>query len=343
MFRIHLLKDMMKSIILASVAVAANAAKSIIVEIPHLQPNGAVVGLNTTFHFSSSINSTINSTFAFNGDACDDLKPLTILLNGAPIIAAQYADVAKKMADQGYVVAIPEYSERSGIIDDPTCIVQNPPFPAASTANSVDDYLTATKPDFLTCTDTDKIILLGHSAGGAAAFFAADGSCDTFFSRFIPQCEGFTDMLDSNGVNKLKGVLVFEGTAGESDLPPGVFAGIVSSTYGDRGDGYVSAYNDINADKKVLLTYNDMNHYSVNNWNEGEDPPCGSQRSGDEANFVEDEANHEEGTSLIADAFINIANAFMYDDSQAVEFLETGAKENPRLSLIMTQGVIPTR
>jgi len=310
----------MKSILFASGVVAASAASSVIVEIPHTQPNGAVVGLNTTFHY--------------NPNACNpDRKfPLAILLNGAPVLARQYADLANKMADQGYAVAIPEYSERSGIISDPTCPVQSPPFPAASNANSIDAFVSSVNPDYLSCTNVEQIILLGHSAGGAAAFFAADGSCDGFAGRFIPQCEGFSDILDAEGNNKLKGVLVFEGTAGASTLPPGVWAGIVSSTYGG-GDEYVSAYEDITADRKVLISYRDMNHYSVNNWNEGDDAPCGGPRTGDEANFEEDEANHEEGTTLIADAFVNIANAFMYADSAAMDFLTDGAKENPRFSL----------
>merc|ERR1719272_300518 len=91
----------------ALAAVSAKAANSTIVEIEHTQPNGAVVGLNVTFHYS----------------ACNSAGklPLSILLNGAPVLAAQYADVANKMADQGYAVAIPEYSERDVPgIDDPT-------------------------------------------------------------------------------------------------------------------------------------------------------------------------------------------------------------------------------
>jgi dienelactone hydrolase len=314
----------MKSILLASTVAAVSAANFVILDIPHTQPSGAVVGLNTTFHY--------------NLNACnpDRKLPLAILLNGAPVLAEQYADVARKMADQGYAVAIPEYSQRSGVINDPTCSVQSPPFPAASNANSIDKYITSAKPDFLACTNTDQILLLGHSAGGAAAFFAADGSCKGFSGKFIPQCEGFTDILDSNGNNKVKGVLVFEGTAGASTLPQGMFAGIVSSTYGG-GDEYVSAYEAITADRKVLLSYKAMNHYSVNNWNDGDDAPCGGPRSGEEANFVEDEANHEEGTTLIADAFVQMTNAFLYADSSAVDFLESGAKQNPRFSLSRMQ------
>jgi len=314
---------MMKSILVATGIAAASAASEVIVDIPHTQPGGAVVGLNTTFHY--------------NPAACGERKlPLAILLNGAPVLARQYADVANKMADQGYAVAVPEYSARSGVIEDPTCEVQSPPFPAASNANSIDNYVSSANPDFLACTDTEQIILVGHSAGGAAAFFAADGSCDGFAGRFIPQCEGFTDILDANGNNKVKGVLVFEGTAGASTLPPGMWAGIVSSTYGG-GDEYVSAYEEVTADRKTLISYQDMNHYSVNNWNDGDDAPCGGPRSGDEANFVEDEANHNEGTTLIADAFVQMANAFMFADSAAMDFLENGAKENPRFSLSRLQ------
>ena len=89
---------------------------------------------------------------------------------------------------------------------------------------------------------------MGHSAGGAGAFMVADGTCDTVAGRFIPLCEGYVSH------DKLQGVLIYEGGSGESVLPPGVWAGIVSSTFG-QGDGYVAAYEDVTADKKALLSY----------------------------------------------------------------------------------------
>lgn len=285
-----------------------------------------MVGLNTTFHYGSECNP-------------ERKLPLAIFLNGAPVLARQYADVANKMADQGWVIAIPEYSERAVPgIDDPSCPVQEPPFPAASNINSIDAYVAAQRPEFLSCVDTEKLVLLGHSAGGAAAFFAASNGCEGLAGTFIPQCEGYKPILNAAGEDKIVGVLAFEGAAGGSEMLPGVWAGLVSSTYGG-GDEYVGQYEGVVAEKKALISYSGMNHYSVNNWNEGDDAPCGGARTGEEANFEETAQNHEEGTTLIADAFVQMGNAFMFGDSDAVAFLSEGAKEEPRYSLSRTSGL----
>ena len=71
----------------------------------------------------------------------------------------------------------------------------------------------------------------------------------------------------------------------------------------------------------------------MNNWNEGDDAPCGGPRVGAEANFVEDKPNHVESTLLIADAFVHIANAFIFEDEAGLAFLGGGAAKNPRYSL----------
>ena len=60
-------------------------------------------------------------------------------------------------------------------------------------------------------------------------------------------------------MDKVKGVLAFEGTgAGEQELIPGVWAGLVTSTYGDDGDEYQSKFSKVTADKKYLLSYKNM-------------------------------------------------------------------------------------
>ena len=93
-------------------------------------------------------------------------------------------------------------------------------------------------------------------------------------------------------------------------------------------------------EKKALVSYSGMNHYSVNNWNEGDDAPCGAPRTeNDEGSFEETAENHEAGTTLIANAWAQMANAFLFGDEQAIEFLKEGVKKEPRYSLSRLNGL----
>lgn len=289
-----------------------------------MQPGSVTVTLDVVVHYPT--------------ESILDSPPFMVLLNGAPVLAEQYSDLASNLASRGFVVAIPQHSARL-VIDDPTCSVQYPPFPTARSVNSLHEYFIEESPAFLGNTDVNAIILMGHSAGGGASVAAASGACDGIAGIFNPLCESYSRMYDPvTGDDMVKGLLLFEGYDAQiRTFPDHQFVAYIGSTYNLPTENAYANLTD--AKQKSLVIYDKMNHYSVNNYvADIHIAPCGGPRSGDEALFSEDEPNHIEGVALIADFFYQNVMAFYYNDVAAWDYLVSGVKSSPRYTKSSYEG-----
>ncbi len=190
--------------------------------------------------------------------------PFALLLQGANVDKSFYSGFARTVASYGFIVVIPNHRS--------TSIIMNGLYAEESEVNEVLSFMIAenSREDspLNQRIDTDTMVLLGHSYGGAASLYAIQGSCQ------LPFCIGFgfhrPDALTGGafyGPN-LKGPI---GSLPELDnhgLPICLIQGSVDgmATPAETEE----TYNNIKDEPKANVLIQGANHYGITDVN---DPP----------------------------------------------------------------------
>jgi hypothetical protein len=105
----------------------------------------------------------------------EDALPLIALLQGAFVDKAEYSRVARLIAEQGFVVVVPNHAQTLPQFPQPVL------FAEVDTVNAVHDAMAAADADPASplhrIVDTAHMGLVGHSLGGAVGLYAIAGVC----------------------------------------------------------------------------------------------------------------------------------------------------------------------
>jgi predicted dienelactone hydrolase len=266
------------------------------------------------------------TTIATNGDPADiyfpiqsDTKtssfPIALLLPGALVDKSYYSNFARIVASYGFVVVVPNHRRShpdSGL---------KRLLPEASQINHVLEYMVKENSNPTSpvagILDTQKLVLLGHSYGGAVGMIAIENSC------VFPLCEGkFTRPKEL-----VAGA--FYGTH-RKDLKTGEFSATKNSgipialVQGSR-DGVATpeevqgTYELIQDQPKTLITVNGANHFSINDVNK----PAGAKL--DSSNPTLDQAVATETIARWSALFLR---AYALNDASALDYLKNSRDEN---------------
>ncbi|MFN6471928.1 MAG: alpha/beta hydrolase family protein [Nostoc sp. SerVER01] len=224
------------------------------------------------FEFANSYKTTIPS----NGDSADIYYPLiassninqiktpiALFLPGSRVDISQYSQFANIVASYGFTVIVPEHirylpdfgftgllpetSQISHVIDFMLAENSNPNSPIAGTL------------------DLDKLVLLGHSFGGAVGLTAIDNSC------IYPVCEG-----EFQRPQQLQAAAFFATNTfvGIRKFIPIRNQGIpIALILGSQDGSSVTpettqtSYDLIQESPKALITIEGANHYGITNIN----------------------------------------------------------------------------
>lgn len=201
--------------------------------------------------------------FYFPSDETAKPFPVALLLQGANVEKMNYAGFASTVASYGFVVIVPNHAGLFGL----------GLFAELNQIRSVLDFLDMTQAGEDTVlndvADTSRLVLLGHSFGGAAALNSVQNSC-TF-----PFCSGIqarpTELLGaavygSNLANPVSG----------DTIPPIANAGIpVAIIQGDL-DGVAdpseasNTFEQLQDSPKAMITVLGANHFGINDVNNPE-------------------------------------------------------------------------
>ncbi|MDX6742792.1 chlorophyllase/cutinase-like alpha/beta fold protein [Actinocorallia sp. A-T 12471] len=99
--------------------------------------------------------------------------PVALLMQGAKVHRQYYSDYAEAIAAYGFIVVVPNH-KRLVFFDSDYYPSQKMPAEAVEWMDAEDVRAGSPLNGKI---DTDKLVLLGHSFGGAAALGVADGSC----------------------------------------------------------------------------------------------------------------------------------------------------------------------
>ncbi|HEY9607070.1 MAG TPA: chlorophyllase [Allocoleopsis sp.] len=235
--------------------------------------------------------------------------PIALLLPGALVDKSYYSNFAKVVASYGFVVVVPNHTHSVPALG------LNGLIPEASQINDVLNYMVTenanpTSP-MAGMLDTKKLVLLGHSYGGAVGMSAIENSC------IFPLCEGNFTRPDA----LIGGA--FYGTH-RKDFKTGTFsatknAGIPIALVEGSRDGVATqdevrgTYELIQDRPKLLITVNGANHFSITDVNN----PAGAKL--DSSNPTLDQAV---GTETIARWSALFLRAYALHDTSALDYLK---------------------
>ena len=226
---------------------------------------------------------TIETTIPDTGNAIDlylpadapDKLPVALFLQGANVDKSNYANFAEVVASYGFAVAVPNNLRT---IKSPIAESNITGFiPELTQINQVFDYLRDPESPVAEAIDPDKLVLLGHSLGGAAGLYALQGSCDLENCPF-----GEFDRPDelSRGVffgTDLRPTLGTEGDPepipllDNAELPTALILGT------NDGISFPSeteeTYEQIQDSPKALISVEGANHFGITDNNEPLNPP----------------------------------------------------------------------
>ena len=216
-----------------------------------------------------------NTTMTNNGDSTDIFFPVTsnsnfsqqkfpiaLLLPGSQVDTSQYSQFARIVASYGFTVVAPERVRSlpdfgfTGLL------------PEASQINEVLDFMARENlnPDspIVDTLALDKLVLLGHSFGGAVGLSAIDNSC------IFPLCEGQFQRPQELIAGAFFGTSTFIGTGEFLTIEN---QGIPVALVVGSQDGLVAPeltqvdYDSIQEPPKTLITVDGANHYGITNIN----------------------------------------------------------------------------
>ncbi|GAA0947361.1 alpha/beta hydrolase family protein [Actinocorallia libanotica] len=222
-------------------------------------------------HYSSQIENDGTDVYYPSG-ATGEL-PVALMLQGAQVHRMHYARYAREIASHGFVVVVPNH-KRLLFFDNDYYASQSQP---AETVDWMDDENARAGSPLQGRIDTDTLVLLGHSFGGATGLAIAESTCVT------PFCTGLTYTMPSEvkagsffGTNnKLPGLGIFpevdnrvpvqlvQGTADGVALPADA-----ETTYGKIKDN-----------PKQIVRLAGANHYGITDAQNpaGADPDAAAQ------------------------------------------------------------------
>lgn len=222
-------------------------------------------------HYSSQIKN--DGTDVYYPAAATGELPVALMLQGAQVHRMHYARYAREIASHGFIVVVPNH-KRLLFFDNDYYASQSQPAEAVSWMDAENARAASPLKDRI---DTDTLVLLGHSFGGATGLAVAESTCVT------PFCTGVTYTMPSEvkagsffGTNnKLPGIGVFpevdnlipvqlvQGTADGVALPADA-----QTTYGK-----------IKENPRQIVRLSGANHYGITDAQNpaGADPDASAQ------------------------------------------------------------------
>jgi len=230
--------------------------------------------------------------------------PGAVFLQGAKVDKAFYGEFAKKLASEGFIVAIPNHSSLFGA-----------DFADQKVFTTMWDYLKSkgsdSKSPLFNKVDTSKVVVMGHSFGGTAALNIAQNKCG------MPSCIGWY-----SSPKELKAALLFgtNNVAPVINQPLGDINNIVPVIYlqGDLdgkaklGDTWKS-YRKTKNISKMIAIIKGANHYAITNVNN----PSGA--AADPNSPAIEQSRAIEKTALFGSEFLK---AFVKNDTESIDFIE---------------------
>ncbi|MEO3782018.1 hypothetical protein ABGB12_01705 [Actinocorallia sp. B10E7] len=215
-------------------------------------PASAVAGVS---HYSSQIENDGTDVYYPSG-ATGEL-PVALMLQGAQVHRMHYAQYAQEVASYGFIVVVPNH-KRLLFFDNDYYASQSQP---AETLDWMDDENANTSSPLRGRIDTDTLVLLGHSFGGATGLAVSESTCVTPFCTSLtytmpPEVKagsffGTNNKLPGIGlfpeVDNLIPVQLVQGTADGVALPADA-----ETTYGRIKD-----------EPKQIVRLSGANHYGI--------------------------------------------------------------------------------
>jgi predicted dienelactone hydrolase len=277
------------------------------------------------------------TTIATNNDPADiyfpipsDIKtqtdtfPIALLLPGALVDKSYYSNFARIVASYGFVVVVPNHRRSVPALGVKRLLAET------SQVNHVLNYMVKensnpTSP-IAGMLDTKKLVLLGHSHGGAVGMTAIENSCVS------PFCEGNFTRPDA----LIGGA--FYGTH-RKDLKTGKFsatknAGIPIALVEGSRDGVATqdevqgTYELIQDRPKMLITVNGANHFSITDVNH----PAGAKP--DSSNPTLDQPVATETIARWSALFLR---AYALHDASALDYLKNTDDSRDENVKVMSQ------
>ncbi len=211
-----------------------------------------------------------------NGDIADIYFPLptwrsgkpeqfaiALLLPGANVDKSAYSNFATTVASYGFVVIVPNHPRSIPQFDVEGLLAQAAQIPA------ILDYAKAQNTDPASpisgLLDTDTLVLLGHSHGGAVGMTAMEDAC------VFPFCEGEFHRPDALVAGVFFGTHRQDLQTGEYDttendgLPIALIRGSLDGVA--TPEEVETTYDSIQQPPKALITVAGANHYSITDEN----------------------------------------------------------------------------
>ena len=228
---------------------------------------------------------TIETTITTSGDSADiyfptassaqiDSLPVALFLQGGNVDKSNYSTFASVVASYGFAVVVPN-NLRTIAVPPPAPAVTGF-FPELPQVNEVWDYVRdAEVSPIADIIDPEKLVLLGHSFGGAVGLSAVQGFCPFPFCPF-----GEFDRPD-----ELVGAAFFgtnfkpPSNIGGGPVPPIDNAEIPTALILGSNDGRSfpadtqETFEQIQDPPKALITAEDINHFGITNDNVPLNPP----------------------------------------------------------------------
>lgn len=189
--------------------------------------------------------------------------PVALLLQGANVDKSDYSDFASTVASYGFIVVVPNHQQSLPQFDFTGLLPQTSQI-QATLAQMVAENLNPASP-VAGIVDTDKLGLLGHSAGGAVGLSAIANLC-------LPVlCDGSFDRPDELKAGAFFGANLRNQTTEEfipinnAGIPTALLQG--SSDSRATPDRALMTYEQIQDPPKALINIFGANHYGMANTN----------------------------------------------------------------------------
>ena len=227
---------------------------------------------------------TLETTITTSGDSADiyfpsstheiDSLPVALFLQGANVDKSNYSTFASVVASYGFAVVVP--NNLRTIAAPPPAPSVTGFFPELPQVNEVWDYIRDPEVSPIAdAIDPDKLVLLGHSFGGAVGLSALQGFCP------FPSCPfGEFDRPD-----ELVGAAFFgtdfkpSSDIGGGPVPPIDNAEIPTALILGSNDGISlpaeteETFEQIQDPPKALISVEDINHFGITDDNNPTNPP----------------------------------------------------------------------
>jgi len=191
-------------------------------------------------------------------DAADRRHPVALLLQGANVSRANYARYARATASYGFIVVVPDHSRL--VFGVPMLFAEEKQVTDAAAWMTVED--TRAGSPVAGHVDTANLVLLGHSAGGAAGLYAVEGTCMPPFCLVPPytrpaQLRAAALFGTNSAVPGVPGADPIE-TAG---VPVALLQGSLDTRA--TPTAAQATYDALTGGPKTLITVLGANHYGI--------------------------------------------------------------------------------